>query len=91
MPTSDKIVGVALQLKDGTIVSLPLPNHHSDLIRSVTASGRVNYYISTSMQGFVLQNGDFVSRTQAYAIALANRQLKQPKHSKTLYSEDLTP
>ena len=40
-------------------------------------------------QGFVLSDGSYATREQAYVVALASGQLQKPTHYGYLFSEDL--
>ena len=42
-----------------------------------------------SNQGFLLNNGEFISREEAKLLSISNGQLTKPSSSPRLYSEDL--
>lgn len=82
-----QITHVAIKY-DGKIYSLPKPNRHHDVIRMI---GGIS---GPDVQGFVDEDGEFLTRKQAYALACVNGQLNRrpgPGHYQgpELYSEDL--
>ena len=85
---SPEIVGVAIKLECGVIMSLPKPARHHDIIREVgqTFEGKGKSIVGT--QGFMLADGRFVNRKQAVFFAVDAGQIEAPERSE-LYSEDL--
>lgn len=84
------IVGVAIKMSNGTILSLPKPNRHGDVIKlSFTKYGR---YDQSSIQGFVNRAGVFFNREEAMVHAIkfgqASARLLE-RNDTSLYSEDL--
>jgi hypothetical protein len=74
----------------GVVYSLPKPNRHHDVIRLIfdqTGSG----ISGTDVQGFLTDDGTFVNRVDALAIALRTNQVLNPSNVRAnrLFSEDL--
>lgn len=83
---NSKIVSAAIRYK-GVTISLPQPTRHNDVLRWLYAeTGAV---LGPNDQGFLTNYGIYVTRGQAYMIALANGQLKAPKETAELFTEDL--
>ena len=83
-----KITGVAV-MYGGKMYSLPRPNRHHDVIRSIPGGVK-----GPDRQGFILENGTFLDRRQAMTLAENNGQLrrvtgKEFYQGPELYSEDL--
>jgi hypothetical protein len=75
---------------DGVVYSLPKPNRHHDVIRLIfdqTGSG----ISGPDVQGFLTDDGTFVNRVDALAIAIAANQVLEPSNIRAnrLFSEDL--
>jgi hypothetical protein len=80
------IVGVALKLEDGTIVSLPKPFRHHHVIREINDGALV----SRAVQGFVDDAGRFLDREDALDAARRSGQMEWKKGGlPQLFSEDL--
>jgi len=82
------IVGVAVMYA-GRVYHLPKPNRHHDVIRSIPGGVK-----GPDIQGFILDDGKFLSRRYAYRLARDNGQLnrkpgEQFYQGPELYSEDL--
>lgn len=82
-----RITHVAVKYQ-GVVYSLPAPNRHHHVIRMI---GGIN---GPDEQGFLDNNGNFLTRRQAMLLARGNGQLKRregPEHYQgpELYSEDL--
>lgn len=85
-----RIVGVALDLGDGTALTAPAPKRHHHLIHRAHNLGVADR--GPDAQGFVTSDGFFVDRTDAYFIAKEAGQLVgRVKHGPPtyLFSEDL--
>ena len=86
----ERITHVAIKLADGTIVSLPKPARHSSVLLQCQAKG---FTCRNSTQGFLTSKGRFVTREEAYPIAVAAGQLIGREQgggtSGRLYSEDV--
>lgn len=84
-----QIVGVAIRLIGGEVVSLPAPARHVDVIRKIHAEAPEWRMRQGDEQGFMW--GDrFVTRRQALAIVKRNGQLTKPLiGGGVLTSEDL--
>lgn len=83
-----KIVGVAIMYA-GKVYSLPKPNRHHDVIRSIPGGVK-----GPDVQGFVDEDGVFLNRTDAMKRAVETGQLKRrpgKEHYQgpELFSEDL--
>ena len=84
---NSKIVGVAI-MYNGKLFSLPSPNRHHNVIRSV------NGIYGPHEEGFILDDGTFIGRIGAMQLAKDNGQLNRRKgenfyQGPELYSEDL--
>ena len=63
---------------------------HCNVIRNIIAETNCKHVGGKSVQGFITDTGEFVSREEAAKIALACGQIKALKFStKELFSEDL--
>lgn len=85
------IVGVAVRDQHGEVHTLPPPNRHHNVLLAMHHAGL--HCPDPADQGFVLDDGSFVNRGQAYLIAWENGQLlPRPAggyNGPELYSEDL--
>jgi hypothetical protein len=81
-----RIIGVALRTEDGKIYSLPAPARHSDLFQLEPIG-----VLASAEQGFLLEDGNFVDRDDAFELARDTGQMICPTDRVygTLYSEDL--
>lgn len=85
-----QITGVAIKY-DGVIYSLPAPNRHHNVIRhirEVTGDG----IKGSDVQGFITDEGEFLNRKAAMALASVNGQLNRRAdgyQGPELFSEDL--
>ena len=79
-----RVKQAAVRDGDGTVHTLPRPARHNDIIgqRHVRMD-------EATVQGFLLEDGDFVNRVEAAAVALESGQVKQLNWPPQLYSEDL--
>lgn len=80
---------VAAAIKDGDVIcSLARPKRHHDIIAAMIESGRPAPITGT--QGFILDDGTFVTRELGYEVARTARQIKK-KHGPdgVLFSEDM--
>ena len=83
------IVGVAIKAEDGTVYSLSKPNRHGAVIVKMVHEGCQKPVTKNAIQGFILDDGDFVDRSVGLEIAKKNGQYK-PKYVRgKLFSEDL--
>jgi len=82
--TSRHITHVAI-LYDGKVHSLPSPNRHHHVI------GLIGGIYGPDKQGFLDNNGEFLDRKQALAVALNAGQVKNPDNIRAgqLFSEDI--
>jgi hypothetical protein len=87
------IVGIALRLPDGRIVSAREPARHSHVIAMLGKAHESAETIANSEQGFIDDHGRFLNRADALTLARSTGQMKprQPGHydGPELYSEDL--
>ena len=83
MEYTKKIVAVALKLGD-KIYTLPPPARHSDLFKLEEKE-----ILARAEQGFLTNEGQFVTRKQAAVIAVRAGQVKSPSIPSCLISEDL--
>lgn len=86
-----RVVAAALRLPNGLVLSLPKPNRHHDIISLGIGAG-----LSAPLpgcedgQGFLLDDGRYVTRKQALSVVLLNGQVDESKLlTSTLISEDL--
>lgn len=92
MTEDTQIMGVAIKY-GGVVYSLPPPNRHHNVIRhirEVTGSG----IAGSDVQGFITDEGEFLNRKAAMALASVNGQLNRRPGAQfyqgpELYSEDL--
>ena len=82
-----QITHVAIKY-NGTIYSLPAPNRHHSVIQMI---GGV---YGNDVQGFLDDSGEFLTRKEAYVLAVQNGQINRLKGDQyyqggELYSEDL--
>lgn len=81
-----RIVGVAIKL-DNQVHSLPKPYRHHHILHFLYGLG---YETNSKGQGFILEDGTFVDRKQAFEIACNNGQLENCEIiGSVLTSEDL--
>ena len=85
--TKPRVVAAAIIGEDGHPYSLPEPMRHHHVIRHMASLGHRTPIMGE--QGFVLNTGRFVDRTEAAAIAIAAGQISGLKWPPYLYSEDL--
>jgi len=83
----NQITHVAIKY-NGTTYSLPSPNRHHNVIRMI---GGV---YGNDTQGFLDDSGEFLTRKEAYVLAVQNGQINRLKgdqyyQGEELYSEDL--
>jgi hypothetical protein len=88
-----KIVGVAIKAEDGTVYSLPKPNRHHNVIELMSNLGIPWPVTKNTIQGFILDDGDFVDRRIGLCVAGRAMQFLPGKgHLKgirELFSEDV--
>ena len=89
-PILPKVVAAAITGVDGNVYSLPPPARHHDVGQHMIELGHPQPYPGGGHQGFLLDDGEFVGRTDARVCAAENNQLL-PTASKgnILFSEDL--
>ena len=82
---------VAAAIHWGGIISLPAPARHHTIIACMdTEMGFDGSRVTSVQQGFITSEGNYVSRTEAYYIAVAAKQFEPDKTKPpNLYSEDL--
>ena len=94
---TDRIAAAAIRMDAGTIWTLPPPNRHPNVIWAICDDHRergapLHPQTGGHRQGFITENGKFVSREEAWLIAAAAGQLleRAPTGNRgTLFSEDL--
>ncbi len=89
---TERIAAAAIRSPDGTVWTLPRPARHCDVICHIWGkTGKPT--IGNSGQGFLTDQGRFVTREEAYRIAKAADQIIfRPDVTPTpgtLYTEDL--
>jgi hypothetical protein len=90
MDESTQITGVAVKY-DGKVWSLPKPNRHHNVIRHIATETGTGIN-GPDVQGFITNNGEFLNRKAAMALAAVNGQLNRRPGGypePELYSEDL--
>lgn len=85
---TEKITAAAVL--HGAAISLPPPARHHTILQTMDLQMHIDTTtVLPTAQGFVTSEGRFVNRVEAYYIAWSAGQLKEPKQTPTLYSEDL--
>ena len=87
-----RIVGVAFNMPDGNLMSVEWGCRHSDAIGRLRADGCTQKQIALAEQGFVDENGRFLTRREAFDVAALSGQLKRKPggyDGPELFSEDL--
>lgn len=69
-----RIVGVAMRMCEGEVISLPAPSRHWDLRRHILASRPDWKKRIGDEEGFITECGRFLSRSQACHVAHVNGQ-----------------
>lgn len=80
------ITHVAIE-QNGVIYSLAKPKRHSDIINSVPEKEVPSW--KGSIQGFIDDNGTFLTREEAFIVTMQIGQIKGSSISDRLFSEDL--
>lgn len=75
-------------LIDGRIHSLPPPNRHHNIIHMMGEQSN-GLIVARGVQGFLMSNGAFATRTEAADAAIAVGLIQGLQHPPLLYSEDL--
>lgn len=84
----NKIVAVAIRVGK-MIVTIPAPARHHHVLHALWNINR-NLLIKPSDQGFIDQNGKYLTRQEAWVVAKAVNQIVRVNGVEgTLYSEDL--
>jgi len=86
------IIGVIIKDSHGTFFKGEKPRRHADLVLDMA-----EYYVEYSydkmpkivFQGFYTNDGEILSREEAYVLARQNGQSKVKRDNGRLYSEDL--
>ncbi len=73
----------------GIVYSVARPGRHDAVLAKVYAELNLSGGFCCDEQGFITNNGRFVSRLEAAKIALESGQIKYLKWPPNLYSEDL--
>jgi hypothetical protein len=85
----ERIVSAAVKLPVGTIVTLPMPARHHDILLSMSRSKIPGETYHQGTQGFFTSLGRFVDREKAMEIARKAGQVVSDTQNKRLFSEDL--
>lgn len=82
------IIAAAIKAPDGSVVFVPRPGRHHDVIAKMINAG---YHAPIrGVQGFITDTGEFVDRKAAVPIAEAGKQIvKKHGPADTLFSEDM--
>lgn len=88
---TETVVGPALLTTDGVIYGLSRPNRHKDVMAHMGAQGLDRAEVVNSAQGFATDAGRWVSREEAWQIAMAAGQVAHPdaRPAGALFSEHL--
>lgn len=81
-----RIVAAAI-IVNGVAMTMPPPKRHADILKGMPE--RMARKVRPSEQGFLLDDGRFVGRTDALIIAAGSGQLLKPTKHAELFSEDL--
>lgn len=81
------IIMAAILLANKTVISLPKPNRHHNIIK-VIIDNFGKEALKKHIQGFIDSNGTFLTRSEAYEVAFTSGQIAE-SNIKTLISEDL--
>lgn len=82
-----RVLAAAVRLGTGVVCfELPPARHHT-VVHKLHAEGHRQQ--QADEQGFILDDGRFVSREEAVGIAQRCGQIEEPKWPPKLYSEDL--
>jgi hypothetical protein len=76
-------VATAAILRDGKVFTLPRPARHGDVLHSMDKP------VGEHVQGFVTDSGRFVTREEAFLLAVGAGQPFKDNCAKRLFSEDL--
>ena len=82
-----KIVAAAVR-HGGTVVSLPRPARHHDIIHMLYDRGN-RKLIRPEDQGFITSEERYVDREEAAHLAVASGQIEGTRWGRYLFSEDL--
>ena len=86
------ITHVAIKTRDKKVWSLPKPNRHGHVIHEIHYNEgwtEAKWLLSEHTQGFLNDNGEFLTREEALCEAKECNQIIRRTHPKDLYSEDL--
>ena len=83
-----KIVSVAFKVKEGLILSIPAPARHHNIFRALEAND-FPILRELEVQGFLLEDGNWISREDARKLAEETGQVTEFHTSFHLFSEDL--
>lgn len=87
--SSVKVEAAAIKDHKGKLWTLPKPSRHPDIMRCMSEKG-LSMFVRESDKGFLLTNGEFVSRRTAKVIAGFQGQLLKPScNVPELYTEDM--
>lgn len=82
------IIGVAVRFKDA-LICLPRPNRHSDCFKYARSIGITANSSKADDQGFYLNDGTFLTRSEALEYALEVGTVFRSEPKAYLFSEDL--
>ena len=85
-----RITGVAIKHGD-LVICLPKPNRHHHVIKYMVKELGIIPPVghSDGCQGFYLNDGTYLTRSEARALVVSTGQCLTPDHSVYLFSEDL--
>jgi len=91
-PQPLQVSQAAIQHQDGTVFTVPRPGRHGNVFQLMLAERGLGAY-KGSIQGFVTNLGQFVTRKEAAQIAFREKQYKPEQMpdepQQTLMTEDL--
>jgi hypothetical protein len=73
----------------GEVYSLPRPNRHHDVIRKIVFDDKVAESVDGDEQGFLDEDGRFLTRHRALRLAQVNGQYDGEGRLGMLFSEDI--
>ena len=84
-----KVHQAAIRDRNGKIHTLPRPNRHSAVIQHMFKAEGIRPSFTHDEQGFILEDGTFVSRREAARIAIEQKQCEALITPGRLTTEDL--
>jgi hypothetical protein len=87
--SEERVIAAAVRIGD-VALSMPPPARHWNIVNTFCGTlGEPTRYARPEDQGFLTDQGRFVGRKEAMAIAFVAGQLKKPSPHQELFTEDL--